>query len=41
MHNLEDRDYQYKIMLNEKLQVVDESGLVQVSSEDPGYELSN
>ncbi|KAF3456439.1 hypothetical protein FNV43_RR01089 [Rhamnella rubrinervis] len=41
MHNLEDRDYQYNIMLNEKLQVVDNSGLVQISNEDPGYELSN
>lgn len=44
MRNLEDRDDDYKMMLNEKLEAaVHKSGLAEVYEEDPvpGYELAN
>lgn len=41
MRSLEDSDDQYKSMLNEKLQMSDESGLIQVYSEELGNRLSN
>ncbi|KAH7513551.1 hypothetical protein FEM48_Zijuj12G0212200 [Ziziphus jujuba var. spinosa] len=44
MRNLEERDDEYKMMLNEKLEAaVDKSGLVELYEEDPvpGYELAN
>lgn len=41
MRTLENRDYQYKIMLNEKLQVADNGDLIRVYNEDPGYQVSN
>ncbi|XP_021291049.1 probable GTP diphosphokinase CRSH, chloroplastic isoform X2 [Herrania umbratica] len=41
MRNLEDRDVQYKTMLNDKLQVADNSGLIQVYSKEFGDRLVN
>lgn len=34
MRNFEERDEQYKTVLNEKLQIADSSSLIQVSGED-------
>ncbi|KAK4855617.1 hypothetical protein QYF36_009087 [Acer negundo] len=41
MRNLEDRDDQYKSMLNEKIQMSDDSGLIQVYSKELGSRLAN
>ncbi|KAK6254289.1 hypothetical protein SCA6_015594 [Theobroma cacao] len=41
MRNLEDRDVQCKTMLNDKLQVADNSGLIQVYSKEFGDRLVN
>ncbi|EXB75642.1 GTP pyrophosphokinase [Morus notabilis] len=41
IRNLEDRDDQYKMMLNEKLQIAENSGSVQVYTEGPGSSLGN
>ncbi|KAL5852904.1 hypothetical protein ACOSQ3_008022 [Xanthoceras sorbifolium] len=41
MRNLEDRDDQYKSMLNEKLQMSDDSGLIQVYSKELGSRLAH
>ncbi|KAK0607945.1 hypothetical protein LWI29_023099 [Acer saccharum] len=40
MRNLEDRDDQYKFMLNEKIQMSDDSGLIQVYSKELGSRLA-
>ncbi len=41
MRNLEDKDDEYKAMLNEKLQMADNSGLIQAYSKDLGNRLAN
>ncbi|XVF38977.1 hypothetical protein REPUB_Repub20aG0149300 [Reevesia pubescens] len=41
MHNLEDRDVQCKTMLNDKLRIADNSGLIQVYSKEFGDRLAN
>ena len=41
MRNLEDRDDEYKSMLDEKLQVVEDSGLIQVYSKELGDRLAS
>lgn len=41
MRNLEDRDVQYKGMLNDKLQITDNSGLIQVYSKEFGSRLAS
>lgn len=41
MRNLEDRDDQYKMMLNEKLQIAENSDSIQVYTEGPGGSLGN
>ncbi|KAJ4836011.1 hypothetical protein Tsubulata_033312 [Turnera subulata] len=41
MHNVEDRDQQYKNMLNEKLQMADDSELIQVYSKELGNKLAS
>jgi hypothetical protein len=41
MRNLEDKDDEYKAMLNEKLQTADNSGLIQAYSKDLGNRLAN
>ncbi|OMO58592.1 Calcium-binding EF-hand [Corchorus olitorius] len=41
MRNLEDKDVQYKVMLNDKLQIADNSGLIQVYSKEFGERLAN
>ncbi|GAV78527.1 RelA_SpoT domain-containing protein/HD_4 domain-containing protein/EF_hand_5 domain-containing protein [Cephalotus follicularis] len=41
MRNLEDKDDNYKSMLNEKLQMADSSGLIQVYSKELGNRLAN
>lgn len=40
MRNLEDRDQEYKNLLNEKLQVVDGSSLIQVYRKELGDKLA-
>lgn len=40
MRNLEDRDDQYKTLMNEKLQLVDGSGLIQVYRKELGDRLA-
>lgn len=40
MRNLEDRDDQYKTMLDEKLHLTDNSGLIQVYRKELGNRLS-
>uniref|UniRef100_A0A6N2N1X1 EF-hand domain-containing protein n=1 Tax=Salix viminalis TaxID=40686 RepID=A0A6N2N1X1_SALVM len=41
MHNLEDKDHQYRSMLNEKLQMAEDSGLIQVYSKELGIRLAS
>ncbi|GLT73882.1 hypothetical protein SLA2020_457120 [Shorea laevis] len=41
MRNLEDRDVEFKTLLNEKLQTVDNSGLIQVYNKELGDRLAN
>lgn len=41
MRNLEERDVQYKTMMNDKLQLADNSGLIQVYSKEFGDRLAN
>ncbi|MBA0870503.1 hypothetical protein Goshw_013338 [Gossypium schwendimanii] len=41
MRNLEDKDVKYKAMLNDKLQLADNSGLIQVYSKEFGDRLAN
>ncbi|XP_062143779.1 probable GTP diphosphokinase CRSH, chloroplastic [Alnus glutinosa] len=41
MRNLEDKDDEHKAMLNEKLQMADNSGLIQVYSKELGNRLAN
>lgn len=41
MRNLEDKDDQYKTILNEKLQMGDNSGLIQVYSKELGNRLTS
>jgi GTP pyrophosphokinase len=41
MRNLEDKDDEYKAMLSEKLQMADNSGLIQVYSKELGNRLAN
>lgn len=41
MHNLEDIDHQYKNMMDERLQMADESGLIQVYSKELGNKLAS
>lgn len=41
MRNLEDKDDQYRTTLNEKLQMADNSGLIQVYSKELGDRLAN
>lgn len=41
MHNLEDIDHQYKNMMDERLQMADESGLIQVYSNELGNKLAS
>ena len=40
MRNLEDRDDQYKKMLNEKLETAKNSGFIQVCNDAPGSSLA-
>jgi GTP pyrophosphokinase len=40
MRNLDDKDDEYKTMLNEKLQMDDNSGLIQVYSKELGNRLA-
>ena len=40
MRNLEDRDAQYKMMLNEKLETAENSGSIQVRNDAPGSSLA-
>lgn len=41
MRNLEDRDDEYRTMLNKKLQMADDSGLIQVYSKELGNRLAS
>ncbi|KAB1213742.1 Guanosine-3',5'-bis(diphosphate) 3'-pyrophosphohydrolase [Morella rubra] len=41
LRNLEDKDDEYRTMLNEKLHMADSSGLIQVYSKELGYRLAN
>ncbi|KAF9673222.1 hypothetical protein SADUNF_Sadunf10G0001900 [Salix dunnii] len=41
MHNLEDKDHQYRSILNEKLQMAEDSGLIQVYSKELGIRLAS
>lgn len=41
MHNLEDRDHQYKTMLNEKLHMAEDSGLIKAYSKELGNRLAS
>lgn len=41
MRNLEDRDDEYRTMLNEKLQMADDCGLIQVYSKELGNRLAS
>lgn len=40
MRSMEDKDYQYRTILNEKLQMVDSSSLIQVCSKELGDRLA-
>lgn len=39
MRGLEDRDDQFKTMLNEKLQITDNSSIIQIYNEETGESL--
>lgn len=41
MRNLEDKDDEYRTMLDEKLQMADDSGLIQVYSKEFGNRLAS
>lgn len=41
MRNLEDRDDEYKSMLNQKIQIPDSSGLIQVYNKELGDRLAS
>lgn len=41
MRNIEDKDVKYMAMLNDKLQLADNSGLIQVYSKEFGDRLAN
>lgn len=41
MRNLEDRDEEYRTVLNEKLQMADNSSLIQVYREELGNRLAS